>query len=239
MVRPSSGLTDLFRRRFPGLWRSLRAVNYPLQMLGRLEDVFTRIYDSNMWETGESRSGPGSTMAETAWLREELPVLLRDLGIRSLLDAPCGDFNWMSRTQLDLDSYIGADVVRKVVDANNEKFGSSVRRFVHLDLLRDELPAADAIMCRDCLVHFSDSDVRKTLGNFRRSGANYLIATTYPGRGPSINIITGEWQPLDLQGAPFFLPAPVWILSEKHLERDGTDSRKSLGVWKLSDLKVV
>jgi len=217
----------------------MRAVKYPLQVFGRVEDVFTRIYERNTWEAEESRSGPGSTLGETASLREDLPVLLRDLGVRSLLDSPCGDFNWMSRAQLDLDSYIGADIVRKVIDANNEKFGNSARRFINLDLLRDRLPAADAIMCRDCLVHFSDSDVRRALVNFVRSGSTYLITSTYPGRGPSMNIITGEWQPLDLQATPFLLPAPVRILGEKHLERDGRDSRKSLGVWKLSDMKQV
>src|ERR1019366_7473416 len=124
--------------------------------LGNVEDIFTRIYNNNAWSGEESRSGPGSSVAETAALREKLPALFAELKIRSLLDASCGDFNWMSHTPLDLESYIGADVVRRVVAVNNEKFASPVRRFVHLDILRDELPAADAILCRDWLVHFSD-----------------------------------------------------------------------------------
>ncbi|MGK2960752.1 MAG: class I SAM-dependent methyltransferase [Gemmatimonadaceae bacterium] len=213
-------------------------LKYPLQLLGMSEGVFTRIHDRNFWEAGESRSGPGSTLGETASIRAQLPGLLRELGVTSLLDAPCGDFNWMGQTALDLDLYVGGDIVRSVVDRNNAAFATSRRRFVHLDVIRDDLPKADAIFCRDCLVHFSDRDVRKALRNFSRSGAKYLITTTYPGRGRSINIVTGEWQPLDLQDAPFFLPPPSHMVSENHLERDGADSRKSLGIWKISDISA-
>lgn len=207
---------------------------HPQRRFGKIESIFTRIYNDNAWGGRESRSGPGSSLAETSAVRGMLPTLLAELNIRSLLDAPCGDLNWMSHTPLDLDSYIGADVVRKVVDLNNEKFTSAMRRFVHFDILRDDLPAADAILCRDGLVHFSDADVKKALAGFRQSRATYLIATTYRDAGPSMNIITGEWQPLDLEAAPFSLPKPLRLVPENP-GRDGIDSRKSLGVWKLCD----
>ena len=229
---------DFMRRRFPTLWRSLRKLKYPLQALGKVEAVFTNIYDRNFWEAAESRSGPGSTLSETATLRAELPGLLRDLNVRALVDAPCGDFNWMSQMNPDLDSYVGADIVQKIIDENNEKHASPKRQFVHLDLLRDALPKGDAILCRDCLVHFGDAEVRKALSNFKRSGSTYLITTTYPDRGPSQNIILGEWQPLNLQAAPFNLPAPLRLLDEKRLEKDGSNTGKCLGVWRLSDVVI-
>jgi hypothetical protein len=144
----------------------------------------------------------------------------------------------MAQAGLALETYVGADIVKSLVESNQREFGSDKRRFAHLNLLRDELPRCDAIFCRDCLVHFSDADVARALTNICRSGATFLIATTYPGRGPSINIITGEWQPLDLQAAPFDLPQPVALINEMLKERDGSNSMKSLGVWRIEDLRA-
>ncbi|MFE7121789.1 hypothetical protein ACFU99_40805, partial [Streptomyces sp. NPDC057654] len=72
-----------------------------------------------------SRSGNGSNLTQTATLRSELPGLLARLGVRTLLDIPCGDFYWMSRLDLGTDthiSYIGADRVPAVGDRNTPAF---------------------------------------------------------------------------------------------------------------------
>src|SRR4029078_7931160 len=55
---------------------------------------FTRIYQRNTFGGLESLSRGGVTMEQTATIRQEIPALLRELGAKSLLDAPCGDFNW-------------------------------------------------------------------------------------------------------------------------------------------------
>ena len=49
--------------------------------------------------------------------------------------------------------------------------------------------------------HFS------AVGNFRRSGAEYLIPTTFVDDRPNPDIATGEWRPLNMQRPPFFVPA--------------------------------
>ena len=56
-------------------------------------------------------------------------------------------------------SVIGADVVPELVAANQARHASPRRAFLRLDLTRDALPAADAVLCRDCLVHFSFAGV--------------------------------------------------------------------------------
>ncbi len=86
--------------------------------------LFTEIWRSNLWGADSSRSGLGSEDEATAHLRGELPLLLSRLKVRSLLDIPCGDFGWMSRTDLGLDSYIGADIVAGIVARNTERYGS-------------------------------------------------------------------------------------------------------------------
>jgi len=60
-----------------------------------MPSVFSQIHRNNLWGEQESVSGNGSSLAATANLRQELPPLLAGLNVTSLLDAPCGDFNWM------------------------------------------------------------------------------------------------------------------------------------------------
>lgn len=60
-----------------------------------LHDVFTDIYRTNRWGSDETRSGPGSELLRMKRVIAQLGELNRDLGVSSVLDAPCGDFNWM------------------------------------------------------------------------------------------------------------------------------------------------
>lgn len=125
--------------------------------------VFQKIHDEKGWHSQESVSGWGSELKNTAQIIRELPGLLGRYGVRSMLDAPCGDFNWMRHVNLDGIDYIGADIVQTLVTANQATWTSPSRRFVHLDLLRDPLPDADLILCRDCLFHFSHAEDRKSV----------------------------------------------------------------------------
>jgi hypothetical protein len=61
-----------------------------------------------------------------------LPLLIEDIRVRSLLDAPCGDFNWMRHVKLRLREYIGVDVLSQLVARNQQNFGGPHRRFLYL-----------------------------------------------------------------------------------------------------------
>ena len=80
--------------------------------------VFSRIYEKNLWGDSESRSGRGSTLGRTAVIRDALPALLEGVGARSMLDAACGDFNWMARVDLRGVRYVGVDVVPELIATN-------------------------------------------------------------------------------------------------------------------------
>jgi SAM-dependent methyltransferase len=196
-------------------------------------EVFDAIYDSNHWRGDESRSGTGSSMAQTRVVREALPRLLSTLGCRSMLDAPCGDFNWLSRVPLDVH-YIGCDVVERVIAENNARYASSRVKFVHADITSSALPRVDLILCRDGLVHFSYADIYLALRRFLDSGARYLLTTTFPGRD-NRDIHTGDWRPIDFERVPFRFPPPVEIITEECTEFDGAYRDKSLGLWDLSE----
>ncbi len=200
--------------------------------------VFVKVFDENHWGDGESASGAGSSLAATEVVRAELPALLRGLGITSLLDAPCGDFNWMQHVDLQGIRYTGADVVPHLVERNAQRFASADRQFIVRDITTEALPDADAILSRDCLVHLSYAKARAALRNFKSSGARFLVSTTYTDRSANWDIVTGSWRPLNLQLPPFSFPPPIAAINERCTEGDGGFDDKTLAVWRLADLPL-
>lgn len=198
------------------------------------EQRFTEIYLRNRWCDSESHSGPGSTLARTQALRDALCQLLKDLRVRSVVDLGCGDFNWMKELSLDVDMYVGADIVPSLIETNQTQFGNQTRRFVQLDMARDNLPSADLILCRDCLVHLSLDHIRRALDRICGSNATYLLATTFTATTINRNILTGHWRPLNLQETPFRFPLPVKLIADQPLSGEYPD--KCLALWRIDQL---
>ena len=71
--------------------------------------------------------------------------------------------------------------MRDVIAENEWRHTSTQKSFIRADLTRDELPSADAILCRDLLPHLSFAEIFTALRNFKRSGATYLLTTTFTG----------------------------------------------------------
>jgi SAM-dependent methyltransferase len=198
--------------------------------------IFTRIYRENEWGSAESPSGPGSTLARAADFRDDLVALLRGLDTRVLLDVPCGDGNWIGPVADALPGYVGVDVVPALVEAARARNAAPGRSFVCADLTRDPLPAADVVLCRDCLVHFSFRDARAALANLRRGGAAWLVTTTFVDLPGNRDILTGGWRPLNLERPPFNLPPPRALVDERCTHSGGRYRDKRLGVWAMQDL---
>ena len=149
--------------------------------LKKSENVFVEIYTSNFWNSSESKSGTGSTLKATQAIQDSLPTLFAKYAITSMLDVPCGDFNWMKLVdKSNLSKYYGGDIVLEEVQKNNELYSSESITFLHLDITTDDLPKVDLIFCRDCLQHLSEKKVIKALNNFKKSDAKYLLVTNYP-----------------------------------------------------------
>lgn len=204
---------------------------------GRVREKFVAIYRENVFGSDESRSGAGSTMEQTATLRVALPALLGELGARSLIDAPCGDFNWMRHTPLNLDSYIGIDIVEELIRTDQEMYGSPKREFLCRDIIADPLPTAEVILCRDCLVHLTFDQASKAISNFKRSGSTYLLTTTFSERDANVDLKGKDiWRTLNLERAPFNFPPPLRLVNENCTEGDGAYGDKCLGLWRLADL---
>ncbi|AUB84540.1 class I SAM-dependent methyltransferase [Candidatus Thiodictyon syntrophicum] len=202
-----------------------------------IKEIFSSIYHNNYWGNADSRSGAGSDLTQTQAIRQQLPALLQQWQIRSMIDVPCGDFHWMAQVDLEVD-YLGADVVPDLIKRNTEVFGGQRRDFVVLDVVADALPRADLIFSRDLLVHFSFRDIARALRRMQDSGTTYLLTTTFTNREQNLDIATGLWRPLNLVKAPFLFPEPLALLNENCTEGDGSWGDKSLALWRFADLPV-
>jgi len=201
------------------------------------EEIFTNIYKSNAWDGKNSISGKGSDVDQTKIITKELSSLFSNLNISTMLDMPCGDFYWMKNADLSNIDYTGADIVKELIQENTEKYGGGSIRFRYMNLIEDKLPKVDLIFCRDCLVHFSFADVFSALENVCNSQSEYLLTTTFTGRKDNYDILTGQWRPLNFELAPFVLPKPLRIIDEGCTEDGGAYEDKSLGLWRIADIR--
>jgi SAM-dependent methyltransferase len=199
-----------------------------------LHQRFQRIHDTNLWGAAESVSGLGSERDATATLRAELPDLLKRLGASSLLDAPCGDGGWLADIDLGV-RVTGVDIVPDLVERLRARAArGEIKGDYHLrDITADPLPRCDAILCRDCLVHLSFANIDRSLQNFRRSGAGWLITTTFPEWQTNADCEDGDWRALNFERAPFDWGQPAALINENCTEAGGGWRDKSLGVWRL------
>lgn len=194
------------------------------------EVIFSEIYERNLWNDPESASGRGSTLQRTTVIRRVLPALLRDVGAESLLDAPCGDFNWMRFTELRSVKYIGADVVPSLIARNEQRYSRHDRNFVVLDITKSAIPRVDVILCRDCFAHLSFRNIFSALANFKRANSEYLFATTHTKTREHRDIATGQGRYVNLQLSPFNFPEPEKLIVED------AELGKCLGVWRFQQL---
>jgi SAM-dependent methyltransferase len=196
-------------------------------------ETFRHIFHTNRWRNEESISGPGSTMNATRLIRAALPAVLARLNIRTIVDAPCGDGAWMRLLDYEFDDYLGVDIVPEIIEPL-QKEATSTRRYMLGDIVADVLPTADAVFCRDCLVHLTYELGLRAVANFRKAGFRYVFLTTYPGL-ENRDIPLGRWRRLNMEGPPFNFPPPLALISER---RPGHEDVKSMGVWRAADLPV-
>jgi SAM-dependent methyltransferase len=175
---------------------------------------FVQAFDQNAWRDSESVSGPGSTLSYTSELRATLPALVRALGCRSMLDAPCGDFNWMKAVDLEGIAYTGTDIVPSMV--SNLQRDYPQHQFTVLDIINDPMPRADFVLVRDVLFHLSNVDIVRVLENFARSGSEWL-ATSHAFQVTAMPDVPSDpmtFRPVNLTTPPFHFAPPDYVLKD-------------------------
>lgn len=200
------------------------------------EDIFTDIYQNQKWEGGkpETISGIGSTLLNTENLRIKLSALLKDLNAKTMLDIPCGDFNWMNAVDLSmLDKYYGADIVKSLIENNKKQYQENNIEFNRIDITSEILPEVDIILCRDLMIHLSIKDIHKALRNIVKSKSTYLLMNNFPSLIVNKDIETGGHRHVNFLIPPFDLPNPVLTLEEVSF-KEGIP--KELALWKVDSL---
>lgn len=132
----------------------------------------------------ETACGQGSTLEATREIRRHLPGVLQQLQATSLLDAPCGDHNWMRAVELRGVDYLGVDYDPEHIAV--ARINAPAREFKQLDIIAGPLPRADVILCRDFLQHLPDPDIWRVLHNVCDSRSWWLLATSHHKQGNPI-----------------------------------------------------
>ncbi len=186
------------------------------------QEIFSNIYSKNFWGSKESYSGKGSEILQTSLIRNELPKIFLEHGCSSILDAPCGDFFWMKNViQYSNIKYIGCDIVKELIDHNQKKFGNKNIVFKHLDICSSDLPNADIMICRDCLIHLSYKDIKNFIKNFLNSEIPLLLLTNhknYNKKFKNKDIQTGDFRFIDIFREPFGFPEEVIYRFDDYVE---------------------
>ena len=199
------------------------------------EKKFNFIYKYKYWQNvnNGSLSGAGSNLDDSTHnLSIELPSFIDKHQIKSFLDIPCGDWEWMSKLNLTNIKYTGCDIVEDMVKANNEKYNNAKTSFIKRNLSHDDLPEADIILIRDLLVHLKYSDIILCLNNIKKHNYKYIAITNFPKLIKNINNKFGDrWKPINFNLKPYFLPKPDFVLSDDS-QIGEYDSQKTIAIWK-------
>ena len=163
--------------------------------------------------------GTGSLLKNTVNVRQQLPKIIKEFSIKSMLDAPCGDFSWMSTLDINtIVDYTGGDIVSKMVAEN--KSNNPNYNFIHIDVVNSDLPDVDLLFTRDLLIHLSNDDILKLIKNIANSNVKYWLVSNYTNTVNS-DVSTGHHRPVNLKSNPFNFPKPLLIFDDSagHVER--------------------
>lgn len=144
-------------------------------------------------------------------MRSKLVQILSRFEIDSILDLACGDFNWM-RKVLENSSltYLGVDIVEPLIEKNKLNFENDKIKFKVLDVLEDDIPGADLVICRDLLFHLPNKDILKIISKVVHSSSRFFLVTSHltleANKFENIDIKAGDFRRIDLFKTPFNLP---------------------------------
>ena len=199
------------------------------QMQSCLNDYLNN-KNNNTYE--ESLSGCGSDLVATNEIRENLPKIFENFNIKSVVDAPCGDWNWMRLVNLEGIDYIGYDILEDILSENIVKYKKDNIDFEFKDITNDVVRKSDLIICRDFMFHISNEKGIELLDKFKQSGSKYLMLTSYNNIGHNDILGYEQWgfRPINLKILPFNLGEPIYGFVENHPSCNG----RGLYIWEIN-----
>ena len=207
-----------------------------------LESRFKKIYTDKTWIThgGVSVSGSGSEVDITEVISSGLRHFIELNQIKSVIDCPCGDFNWQQQWLSPDMKYYGYDIVPEVIEIakkNGKAYPNA--EFDVANLCDKWFPEADLMLVRDCLVHLSHVEALAAMRNIAAQRIKYVAITSFVNTTDNMDRPSPEWRFMNLQKPPFNLPMPIAILVEQCPEADGAADDKSLYIYRVDQIQFV
>ena len=182
-----------------------------------IEKTFTKVLKDRFWVRGDNVSLSGS-------------------GLKSVVDCPCGDYNWQHLFNSEKLNYHGLDIVADLVEAN-KKHETQTTKFSQADLTCDKLPAADLIIVRDCFVHLPTADVVRGLLNIALQDFKFVAVTHFVKPRGNTDTIAPKWRPINFRLPPYSFPFPKAVLIEQCTEGGGEWDDKALAIYSTEQLR--
>lgn len=135
--------------------------------------TFTKIYDKKIWGNG---SGAGSSPSYNEKYMVFLQKYLRENAIQTVMDVGCGD--WQHSQFIDWTGidYNGIDVVKSVVEKNNDLYGKENIKFFHMDTTQVSIPFKfDLVILKDVLQHWDDETIITYMDKLLMQGHKHII----------------------------------------------------------------
>lgn len=156
------------------------------------KEIFTEIYDKNVW----GGSGGGSSPENTVEYRKLLQKFLKDKNIKTVFDFGCGDWSFSHLINWSGVNYLGYDVVESVVEKNIKKHSSENVRFTN----NHTLPAYNLMILKDVLQHWSNNDIIDLL-TIATNQFKYILITNTLGTSEN-DINPGDCRGLSANAYP-------------------------------------
>lgn len=170
-----------------------------------MKKQFEEIYSENKWLYG---SGEGSQPQHTRPYVSFLQNFLQGNGIKSVVDMGCGDWQFSQLIDWTGIDYRGFDVVSSVIEANQKKISSSTTWFHLAAGDGNDLPAANLLIAKDALQHWSNDSIKAFLPNLKKYIYCLITNCVNPnGETTNDNIENGGFRYLDLRLPPFSIQA--------------------------------
>jgi hypothetical protein len=168
-----------------------------------IKTAFSEVYKKKTWGKG---SGYGSNQFAAVKYIAMTKKLMRDLGISSIVEIGCGDFQIMKNVVDGSIQYTGYDVVSDLIQSNNTLHGSKNIEFIDFTDYQ-ELKNGDLLIIKDVLQHLPINENLRMLSSIHKY--KYVLVTNCIGHRKSTivnrEVKPGEFTNIDLTANPYSL----------------------------------
>lgn len=137
------------------------------------KEIFTEIYDKNVW----GGSGGGSSPENTVEYRKLLQKFLKDYEINSVIDYGCGDWSFSHLIDWSGINYLGVDCVESVIESNIKKHKKPGVSFQHFHTVPPY--RADLLILKDVLQHWDNQSIIDFFNSIYRNPSFVIVPIKY------------------------------------------------------------